>query len=85
MTKKNMLTDRFSATVHLHKPPINSSSENPNLPLIGENIIIFSIKTFLKCSYLKKIRITNSIFLVHFWKELQDLCGLAGVIYGHLS
>ena len=61
MTKKYMLTDSF----HLQKAPITAGSEMcpiPNLPLIGENMIIFSL---------------NLIFgkNLNHGKNLQDLRG----------
>ena len=72
----------FSAIIHLQKAPITASLEMCliyNLPLMGENIIIYSKKTFLMLIFEKSIYITFRFFGKYLGprKELteQDLGG----------
>ena len=57
---------RFSAIVHLQKAPITTSSDSvpdSENPLIGENIIIYSNKTFKVQKLFAKIQFYLSFFM----------------------
>ena len=75
MTKKIYVDHCTSTEGTCVSPPIRKMCPILNLPLIGENMIIFANKTF-QVVIFEKIHITGSDFVVHIWnhgKNSQDL------------
>ena len=77
----------FSAIIHLQKAPITASLEMCliyNLPHMGENIIIYSKKTFLMLIFEKSMYITYSYlilgFLVNIWDHGKNLLNKIWVV-----